>query len=199
MSLRIETVTGEQIIPWLSELAGLRISVFRDFPYLYDGSLDYEMDYLATYTRCAHSLCVLALEGNRVVGASTGLPLAEEVAEFTAPFAAAGLDTSRIFYCAESVLLPDYRGRGLYRAFFDGRERHAQALGFDTAAFCAVVRPDHHPLKPDDYRPLTEIWARFGYHPEPGLLTRFRWKDRDQPEETAKPMQFYLKSLEAPL
>lgn len=110
MSLRIETVTGEQIIPWLSELAELRISVFRDFPYLYDGSLDYEMDYLATYTRCAHSLCVLALEGNRVVGASTGLPLAEEVAEFTAPFAAAGLDTSRIFYCAESVLLPDYRG-----------------------------------------------------------------------------------------
>ncbi|MDP5293668.1 GNAT family N-acetyltransferase [Oceanimonas sp. CHS3-5] len=196
MTLRIETVTGEQIIPWLNELAELRIRVFRDFPYLYDGSLDYEMDYLATYTRCARSICVLALDGNRVVGASTGLPLAEEVAEFRAPFAAAGLNETRIFYCAESVLLPEYRGRGLYRRFFEGREQHARTLGFDTAVFCAVVRPEHHPLKPANYRPLTDIWARFGYYPEPGLLTRFCWKDRDQSEETAKPMQFYLKPLE---
>ncbi|WMC10254.1 GNAT family N-acetyltransferase [Oceanimonas pelagia] len=197
MSLRLHTVTGQQLAPWLPALADLRIGVFREYPYLYDGSLDYEMNYLATYTRCERSVCVLALDGDRVVGASTGLPLAEEVDEFRAPFVAAGLNEDRIFYCAESVLLPEYRGRGLYRAFFDGREAHAGKLGFDTAAFCAVVRPDHHPLKPADYRPLTEIWARFGYRPEPGLVTRFRWKDRDHPTETTKPMQFYLKSLEA--
>ena len=196
MNLRIVTVTGQGLTPWLNDLARLRIRVFRDFPYLYDGSLDYERNYLATYTQCEHSICVLALDGERVVGASTGLPLAREVDEFRAPFAAAGLNAERIFYCAESVLLPDYRGRGLYRAFFDGREAHARELGFDTAAFCAVERPDHHPFKPVNYRPLTDIWARFGYHPEPGLVTRFRWKDRDRDEETDKPMQFYLKSLE---
>ncbi|OXY80450.1 GNAT family N-acetyltransferase [Oceanimonas doudoroffii] len=197
MSLRLHTVTGQDLTSWLTELAELRIRVFREFPYLYDGNLEYEQHYLSTYTRCEHSVCVLALDGDLVVGASTGLPLAREVDEFKAPFAAAGLNAERIFYCAESVLLSDYRGRGLYRAFFDGREAHAGKLGFDTAAFCAVVRPDHHPLKPAGYRPLTEIWARFGYHPAPGLVTRFGWKDRDRDEETDKPMQFYLKSLEA--
>ncbi|MGR7919757.1 GNAT family N-acetyltransferase [Zobellella denitrificans] len=196
-SLRLLAARGAELAPWLNALAELRIRVFRDYPYLYDGSLEYEMAYLAPYLRCEDSLCLLALDGDRVVGASTGLPLAREVDEFQAPFLARGVAVEDIFYCAESVLLPDYRGRGLYRAFFAGRETHAKHLGFAQAAFCAVVRPEDHPLKPAGYRPLTTIWARFGYHPVPGLDTRFRWKDRDQADETDKPMQFYLKSLEA--
>ncbi|WP_375056269.1 GNAT family N-acetyltransferase [Zobellella sp. DQSA1] len=195
-SIRMEAARGAGLAPWLNALAELRIRVFRDYPYLYDGSPEYEMAYLAPYLQCEDSLCLLALDGDKVVGASTGLPLAREVDEFKAPFLAQGLAVEDIFYCAESVLLPDYRGLGLYRAFFGGREAHANSLGFTRAAFCAVVRPDDHPLKPAGYRPLTEVWARFGYHPVVGLSTRFRWKDRDRAEETDKPMQFYLKTLE---
>ncbi|MBL1378945.1 GNAT family N-acetyltransferase [Zobellella iuensis] len=195
--LRILAARGAELAPWLDALAELRIRVFRDYPYLYDGSPEYEMAYLAPYLQCEDSLCLLALDGDEVVGASTGLPLAREVDEFQAPFLARGMAVADIFYCAESVLLPDYRGRGLYRSFFEGREAHAKHLGFTRAAFCAVVRPDDHPLKPAGYRPLTKVWARFGYHPVAGLDTRFRWKDSDRAEETDKAMQFYLKTLEA--
>ena len=56
-------------------------------------------------------MVVLARAGGDVVGASTGIPLAQDSAEFQAPFPGRGIDPSRVFYCGESVLLPAYRGR----------------------------------------------------------------------------------------
>ncbi|NDE35472.1 MAG: GNAT family N-acetyltransferase, partial [Gammaproteobacteria bacterium] len=62
-----------ELRPFLKDLADLRMEVFRDFPYLYDGTAEYEEKYLETYTRCPDSLVVLVLDGDRVVGATTGL------------------------------------------------------------------------------------------------------------------------------
>lgn len=109
----IRLLRGAEIEPHIDDLARLRIQVFREFPYLYDGNLDYEAEYLATYVRSADSLCVLVLDAGQVVGASTALPLQDETEEFQQPFVAAGWNPARIFYCAESVVLPAWRGRGL--------------------------------------------------------------------------------------
>ncbi|WP_394701474.1 GNAT family N-acetyltransferase [uncultured Roseibium sp.] len=79
------------------------------------------------------------------------------------PFEEAGLDPAEVFYFAESVLDPDYRGRGIGHRFFDEREAHARSLGCSTAAFCAVIRPDDHPMRPEDYSPLDPFWTKRGY------------------------------------
>src|SRR5690606_23143734 len=65
----------------LGEVARLRIEVFRDFPYLYDGDLGYEEEYLRTYVQSPRSVIVLARDGDRIVGASTAIPLADESEE----------------------------------------------------------------------------------------------------------------------
>ncbi|KEA64187.1 Histone acetyltransferase [Marinobacterium lacunae] len=192
---RVLTLRGAELEPWLEHVAALRIRVFRDFPYLYDGSLEYEARYLRTYVETDTAVCVLALDGDKVVGASTGLALGDETEAFRKPFEQAALDVDAYFYCAESVLLPEYRGGGLYKAFFSEREAQARALGKRYSVFCAVQRPEDHPLRPADYRPLDEIWHRFGYEPCPDLVTGFNWKDIDQPVESEKPMQFYSKVL----
>lgn len=193
---RIEVLTGSDIGQRLTDLAQLRIRVFREFPYLYDGDADYERRYLQTYLETARSIAVLALTGDgQVVGASTGLPLADEEAAFKAPFEAAGKDPERIFYCAESVLLPEYRGEGLYRHFFHEREAHARCLGQDQVVFCAVQRPADHPARPANYRPLDQVWRHFGYEKMPALTTSFRWKDLGESEATTKTMVFYGKHL----
>ena len=38
-NLQIHELRGSQIEPWLDALGGLRIRIFRDYPYLYDGTL----------------------------------------------------------------------------------------------------------------------------------------------------------------
>lgn len=194
-AITLSTCQGRAIAPHLDALARLRIRVFRDFPYLYDGDLDYEADYLARYADCPRSLFVLAFDGETLVGAATGMPLADDVAEFRAPFEQAGFDIGSVFYYGESVLLASYRGRGIGKAFMAEREAHARGEGFTSAAFCAVERPDDHPLKPHDYVPLHGFWHSQGYQRDPALATTFHWKDIGDAEETHKPMVFWLKSL----
>ena len=47
MTVRVAPLTGKSMAGALDALARLRIAVFRDWPYLYDGTLEYEQKYLA--------------------------------------------------------------------------------------------------------------------------------------------------------
>ncbi|HEU4730045.1 MAG TPA: GNAT family N-acetyltransferase [Kofleriaceae bacterium] len=191
----IERVQGEAIERHLPALAALRIAVFREFPYLYAGTLDYERGYLAHYAASPAALVVLARDGERVVGAATAMPLVAHSDDVVPPLAAAGYDPARVCYFGESVLERAYRGRGLGSAFFVERDAHARAHGFATAAFCAVVRPADHPRRPAGYRPLDPLWARHGFVRRPDITTTFSWRDLDDTAESAKPMVFWIKEL----
>ncbi len=187
---------GQEIAPHIDDLARLRIEVFRAFPYLYEGSTDYERNYLATYARSPESLFVLAVDGENVVGVSTGMPMDHETGAFRKPFVEDGWDPSRLFYFAESVLLPSYRGRGIGVRFFEEREAYARSLGrFGHCCFCAVERPADHPLRPAGYVPLHAFWNKRGYVHQPRLRTEFSWRDIGADEESAKPMSFWMKEL----
>ena len=196
MKLDVTSLTGDAIRNVLPDLARLRMIVFRDWPYLYDGTLDYEQEYLATFAAAPGAVCVIARDGDRIVGASTGLPMIHADEEFKVPFTAAGFDIGKVFYCGESVLLSTHRGGGVGHAFFDHREAQARKLGgFTHSTFCRVVRPADHPLKPGDYRALDTFWAKRGYAPRQGLIAKFDWKDIDQENETTKELQFWLREL----
>ena len=193
--IRVERLTGEDLAAALDDVARLRIEVFRAWPYLYDGDEAYERHYLQTYRESENAILVAAFDGDRLVGASTGTPMEDHAEDFAAAFDGQDIDLKDIFYCAESVLLPGYRGRGIGHAFFDAREAHARAMGRRYVAFCGVVRPADHPLKPEQYQPLDPFWRKRGYAPVKGAVAQFRWKDIDQPEETEHPLQFWMRAL----
>jgi GNAT superfamily N-acetyltransferase len=164
MSLVFREYVGPAIADVVADLARLRVTVFRDWPYLYDGDAAYERGYLARYAR-GDSIVVAAYDGDRMVGAATGMPLTDHADDFAAAFERADIDMKDVFYCAESVLLSEYRGQGAGHAFFDRREAHAARLGFGKVAFCGVVRPADHPAGPRRYRPLDGFWRARGYAP----------------------------------
>ena len=173
----LRVLKGEAVEQILDDLAMLRIQVFREWPYLYDGNLVYERRYMASYRNNPNAVLVAAFDGDRLVGASTGTPLEAHSKEFSEPLDGRGIDMARCFYCAESVLLPEYRGQGLGHGFFDMREAHARDLGMTASLFCAVVRPADHPGRPDRYRPLDPFWKKRGYVPLDGCVATFSWRD----------------------
>ena len=196
-TLQIKRCSGAALRDCIEEVARLRIEVFREFPYLYDGSMDYERKYLQTYVQCPDAVVVLALDRGEVVGASTGIPMQYEEPGFRQPFVEQGHDPARIFYCAESVLRHEYRGQGTGARFFDEREAHARALGgFDWCCFCAVERPVDHPLRPAAYQPHDRFWQQRGYTRHPELGATYHWKDIDQTEQASKRLVFWLKSVQ---
>ncbi|PSL17805.1 GNAT family N-acetyltransferase [Shimia abyssi] len=193
--MEVRKLTGAALEAALDDVARLRICVFRAFPYLYDGDLAYELDYLNTYAESDAAILVGAFDGKTLVGAATGTPLSDHADDFAAAFGGADFEQDSVFYCAESVLLPDYRGRGIGHLFFDKREAHGRDLGFIRSAFCSVIRPQDHALRPKNYVPLDAFWRKRGYAPLAGVIAEFGWKDIDQPAETQKPLQFWMRKL----
>ncbi len=194
--MRVETLAGAAITPHLPALASLRITVFRDWPYIYNGDAAYEENYLQIYAASARAAIIFAFDGADIIGASTCLPLAAETGNVRAPFVENGIDVSKVFYFGESVLLKAYRGHGLGVKFFEAREAHARGFGeYRTAAFCAVERPASHPLRPAAFTPLDEFWSHRGYTKQPHLQCKMSWLDLNETNETEKPLTFWTKNL----
>jgi hypothetical protein len=196
VTLRIEPLTGAALQRALPALARLRIEIFREWPYLYEGSLDYEASYIERFARLSGGVIVVARDASEPVGAATGAPLEGQNPDVTAPFLERGYDLAKLFYFGESVLKRVYRGRGVGHAFFDQRERVARtAPGVEKATFSGVVRPPDDPRRDPDYRPLDGFWRKRGYAPVEGLFGYYSWTDIGDKEQTRKPMQFWMRKL----
>ena len=194
-SIRVLRLAGAALRARLDDLGRLRMAVFRAWPYLYEGSLDYERNYLARYDAARTGTLIVALDGETIVGAASALALVEEFDYVKAPFIAAGMPLGDIFYFGESVLLPQYRGRGIGVEFFRQREAAARAFDYPVCCFCAVERPAGHPMRPADYRPLDAFWTKRGYRRRPDLVSTFSWRDIGDAAETEKPMVYWMRDL----
>lgn len=194
--IQYKLVKGQEISHYTNEVAALRIEIFFDFPYLYQGDLDYEKKYLQVYVNSPRSLLILALANNVIIGASTALPLSDEADYVIEPFLKNGFDPLTVFYFGESVLKKQYRGKGIGKAFFNYREQHAVSFGqYRKTCFCAVNREPTHPLRPQDYKPLDSFWTGLGYNKENKITSQFSWRDIGDDVETKKSMTYWLKDL----
>lgn len=195
-NIKIRTFTGTGIKTYLPTVARLRLEVFRDYPYLLDGSIQQETQYLKKFAGCKEAVLVVVFDGSEIVGASTGLPLENEIDAIKKPFIEKKLDISSYFFFGESTLLKKYRGRGIGHHFFDEREAHVlKQKRYRHICFCSLVRPKEKYPIPGDYIPLDDFWKKRGYVQNPEITCTLTWKDLHKTRETPKPLTFWIKSL----
>ncbi len=197
MAIAVKFFTGAAMRPHLPALARLRVTVFREYPYLYDGTEAGEQAHLAHFAASPLAGMAVAFDdAGEAVGCSTCLPLPDAGAAMLAPFLATGLLPERYFYFGESVLLKRHRRGGVGGEFFAHREAHARAVSAaDFATFCAVERPTAHPLRPPDHVPLDGFWQRRGYVHHPELVSTVRWRQVDGPDPVEQRLSFWIKPL----
>lgn len=195
MDLIVKSVTGEEILPFFNAVAALRMEVFRAFPYLYEGSMEEEKEYLHTFFQAENSVLIVALHKENVIGASTGLPMIYETPNVQKPFIEAKWPIESIFYFGESVLLKAFRGKGIGVKFFEHREAYARSLDqIDVLTFCSVERAANHPLRPPGYQGLDGFWRNRGFQPT-DMTCQMYWKDISEITESAKSLRFWTKKI----
>lgn len=183
---------GTDVVRQWSDIASLRLQVFLEYPYMYEGTMAEEEAYGAVFGRSPDSLAVIAYDGEQAVGASTCMPLVWQQEAFQKPLRDFGMRPEEYFYFAESVLLKPYRGQGMGHRFFHERESQARQCGFRHVCFCAIEREG--PMPPT-YRPLNEFWMSRGYVRQPELRTTYTWKDVGASEPTPKTMVYWTKTF----
>ncbi|MCL5780740.1 MAG: GNAT family N-acetyltransferase [Firmicutes bacterium] len=198
--LEILFLKGKEAEQHVNELAMLRIKYFREYPYLYDGNLEYERLYLGSYINNEKAILVLAKDCDKIIGLSTAIPLVSDyhILEGAADiFSNSGLKPDEFYYFGEIIILPEYRGRGIASLIFKQQEEYARSLGYKGVCFLVVIREGDHPLKPKDYEEPDAKWMHMGYE-KTNTYTYFEWPTIQPSRETENvnnKMVYWIKKL----
>ena len=196
MTITLKTLLGDAIQPFIPDLARLRIKIFREYPYLYEGDLEYEKNYLKEFSEAKNNMLVVVFDNKKIIGAATGLPLEWAHKEFKEPFSKQQEKISRYFYLGEFILEKPYRNKGLGKQLFEKCETHAKNLtDIETVCFSTVERPITDKRRPENYKPIDNFALKHGYIKQPVFSTKLAWKEIGEDTESLKPMIFWTKSL----
>lgn len=83
-----QLLTGSAIADAVDDLATLRLEIFPEYPYLYQGRREDELAYLNSYAEAPDACVILARDGITVIGAATGMPLVHEDSNCATPLPA---------------------------------------------------------------------------------------------------------------
>ena len=162
--ITIYHVSSDQRMAMSKRLAEWRVKYFREFPYLYEGNLEYENEYTSIYISDDHSGFFVAEDAEEMVGIISGVPLQNPfMTEAATIFKDTGLDPSAFYYIGEIMVHSGYRGQGIARKLMQHQEQFALDKGYTGSCFMAVERADDDPLRPEHYRNPAWIWQEAGY------------------------------------
>jgi ribosomal protein S18 acetylase RimI-like enzyme len=188
----MEWIRGQAIAGLVEELGQFRITIFREYPYLYDGSMEYERQYLARYATSPNAVVALERDGLGFVAVATGIALCEETSCYIQPFCS---DPEHYFYIGEIMVRTDCRGQGRGTRLLQAMMEEGRRQGFPRACLYTVRRDPGHPARPADYRSPDGLWVRMGFTKVPGCEIPCSWKEIGEEVETEKPMDVWVADL----
>ena len=176
--IKIRTLIGPGIKTYIQSIAKVRSMVMSEIPYFQIGSLETDLKYLRHLALSKDAIAVLVFDGAKIIGATTGCPLADELPLFQEPFLKAGLPIHDYFYFGFSALLKPYRNRGIGHHFFDIREEHVRHLKrFSKICFTSFITPKEV-IRPTEQTYLETFWQKRGYIQHPEMTCHYPILDR---------------------
>ena len=191
--IRFTIQQGKEIYPYIQDLARLRISIFREYPYLYDGNDTYEAKYLSKFSEVEDTYVVLIFDNDKVIGAFTGIPIRFEDETIVKHIPQDKVNDT--YYLSEILLDKNYRGKGIGAQLLHQLEDKIISLKkYKRFYFASVIRPEDHPEKPKEYRSLDTMWLSNGYQPTSFTCT-LSWKEISEEVETEKTLALWEKEI----
>jgi hypothetical protein len=196
-----QQIYGNEIKNHVSEVAAFRIKYFRDFPYLYVGSSEYEEKYLNGYSEDSKAILVKGhnLAGD-LVAVSTALPLvtsSDILSGASEMFQSFGFNPEKIYYYGEIILDYSIRGIGISRRIYDLQDVYAKRNGFQQVVIATVEREDLDSRKPIGYLSIDALWKKLGFT-KTSLTFEYEWPTiqlNGKVEAQMNPMVYWIKQI----
>lgn len=189
----MEAIKGKNISAYIEQLGKYRIDIFKEYPYLYEGDLEYERSYLSRYAQSNGSILLISYDQKGIVGACTGIPLQDEEEEFIAPFK--NEDITSIFYIGEIMVRSDSRSKGLGTALLSNIIELIALENYKKICLYTVQREQNHPLKPKNYISPDNLWMKFDFKKDLERLVYYHWRELNDNRETIKAMNVWSKQF----
>lgn len=182
------TVQGSEIESYIDDMVRLRLAVFRESPYFYEGTEACEKEYLSQYLNSKNSLFVVAKSGTKVIGIISGLPL-RELESSAKIFSKNNVPVDSVYYLGEMVIDAPYRKFGAELSLYQTFEDHVRSLGcYDQIAECVVMDAE---TDPSDYS-----FEKMGAVKQPHLVDCFFWEEIGKEGSVPHFMQYWIKGLD---
>jgi GNAT superfamily N-acetyltransferase len=167
---------GQKLGKFARFIAEQRVTMFAEYPYLYQAAVEDDMPYTTWFSQLPKSAAVVAYYEDKPIGFIAGTSFKDFGEHFqgsVALFEDAQLNPESYFYISEVIIIPEHRGEGLSTQLFEVIENYAKQAGYTKACF---VTESHkkHPLKPANYRDLGVLWTKLGYSLM-NLFLQFSW------------------------
>lgn len=195
-NITVNLLYGEQIRPYIRELARLCLDVYREWPYLYEGSEAECIEYVEErYVKKPDSVVCIALEGKTLIGAVMGLPLCHAPQHYLACYNEK--DQEGVFYWGELAVYPKYRNLKIAKEMYTTMGKAVIASGkYKAMAFCEVIRSAEfkYPM-PGNYVGHGTLWNALGFEKKENLTCQGKWKLVGEQEESSQLMVYWWKQL----
>ncbi len=174
----------------IEQVARLRIKIFKEYPYLYDGNLEQEREYLKPYIESQDGILIIAKDGDKSIGAITGLPLRESMQELKDCYARESQNIDDMFYLGEVVLLKEYRGKGIGIFLYKALEEYLSSKKYSKIVFCAIAKEGN-----DQKKSKENYYKRLGFIRRFDLSLNVSYKKIGEEFETESKMNIWEKFI----
>ena len=194
--MKIIFLHGKEILPYIDRIIQLRIQLFKGWPYLYEGSLEYEESYFEGYVSSDLSTAVLVLDHDQVVGCAIGLPVAESLKEIGQIFKDQGQPSGKSYYLSDLLLQEEYRGKKIGQNMVQTLEKAVMGLqDFSAIYLCEIVRDPKDSRKPPHLHSLDKFWDKQGYEIVPDWLIQLKWLEVGAKKPISHDLRFRKKTM----
>lgn len=181
----IKILTGREQQSIINFIAQQRIAGYREYPYLYEGTMAEEISYITWLVACPSSATAVAYYGSEPVGFVGGISVIDFDEHFKGSiemFKQAHINPDKFYYLTDVIVTPEHRGHQLGIRLFKALEYYAKSLSY-THSCCVTESHESHPLKPGNYKPIDTMLIQLKYQ-KTLMAMRFSWVTRQKETES---------------
>jgi GNAT superfamily N-acetyltransferase len=194
--MTIQVLRGQELLSNIPEFAKLRLTIFREYPYLYEGDPALEKSYLSLFASSSDAFFIVAKIKNQVVGAISGLPLDVAQKEIRDVFHQSAIETGEYYALCEIIVLKEHRNKKIGSVLYKEFENQLLKMKrYKKVVLWQIVRAQGDLKRPNDYFSLDNFWCKKGFIKHPEFICYIHWKEISDKEESSHRFEFWIKEL----